>query len=128
MQKMNSNHRRHKLAVAVLAAAATFAAPLASADRGGHRGNNFQWVGTFDVMAGNGSGVAEIIDVTRNNRQLVYTDAEKQQIGFVDIRFPWKPRGQGVVDVGGEPTSLVIKDPYVLVGVNTSATFTEPSG
>ncbi|MAT94884.1 MAG: alkaline phosphatase [Halioglobus sp.] len=129
MDNCKPKHRRYRLRAAVLAATAVLAAPLASAGWGGHnRDNNFHWIGSFDVMAGNGSGVAEIIDVTRNNRQLVYTDAEKQQIGFVDIRFPWKPRGQGVVDVGGEPTSLVIKDPYVLVGVNTSASFTEPSG
>jgi hypothetical protein len=35
----------------------------------------FRPVGTFDVIEGNGSSVAEIIDATVNAKQLVYTDA-----------------------------------------------------
>ncbi len=88
----------------------------------------FRWVGTFDVMEGNGSAVAEIVDVTRNGKQLIYTDAGNEEIGFVDIRRPHFPVGQGTMAVGGEPTSLVILDPLVLVGVNTSESFTDPSG
>nr|WP_320016083.1 esterase-like activity of phytase family protein [uncultured Desulfobacter sp.] len=88
----------------------------------------FQHVGTFDVMTGNGSGVAEIVDVTRNGKQLVYTDSENGAIGFVNISDPANPAGQGTVTVGGEPTSLVILDPLVLVGVNTSESYTNPSG
>ena len=59
----------------------------------------FAPIGTFDVIAGNGSGVAEIVDVTRNNKELVYTDGDNEQIGFVDIRRPRAP--VGTVDVGG---------------------------
>jgi len=88
----------------------------------------FAPIGTFDVIAGNGSGVAEIVDVTQNNKELIYTDGDNGQIGFVDIRRPRAPVGTGTVDVGGEPTSLVILDPLVLVGVNTSTSFTQPSG
>ncbi|WP_319576702.1 esterase-like activity of phytase family protein [uncultured Desulfobacter sp.] len=88
----------------------------------------FQHVGTFDVMAGNGSGVAEIVDVTGNGKQLVYTDSENGAIGFVDISDPANPAGQGSVDVGGEPTSLVVRGPLVLVGVNTSESYDNPSG
>ncbi|XOV82862.1 MAG: esterase-like activity of phytase family protein [bacterium] len=88
----------------------------------------FAPIGTFDVIAGNGSGVAEIVDVSRNNKQLVYTDSDNAQIGFVDIRRPRSPAGMGTVDVGGEPTSLVVLDPLILVGVNTSTSFTQPSG
>ena len=80
----------------------------------------FHPIGTFDVMDGNGSGVAEIVDVTINGKQLVYTDSPNEAIGFVDISDPANPVGQGTVDVGGEPTSLVILVPLVLVGVNTS--------
>lgn len=88
----------------------------------------FKHQSTFDVMAGNGSAVAEISDVSEDGKQLVYTDAEKRQIGFVDIAFPTKPKGLGTLEMGGEPTSLVIRGPHVLVGVNTSASFTQPSG
>jgi len=120
------------LAVAgALAAAIGGALPgaaLAKTVQGGDRNGLFRTVGTFDVIAGNDSEVAEIIDVTVNGKQLVYTDAGKGQIGFVDISDPANPKGQGTVDVGGEPTSLVVLDPLVLVGVNTSESFTKPSG
>ena len=88
----------------------------------------FSTVGTFDVMAGNDSEVAEILDVTINGKQLVYTDAGKGEIGFVDISDPAHPVGQGTVDVGGDPTCLIVLDPLVLVGVNTSPDFVNPSG
>lgn len=88
----------------------------------------FVHVATFDVMAGNGSAVAEIVDVSKNGKQAIYTDADNNQIGFVDIAKPRHPRGQGVVDLPGEPTSLVIAGPYVLVAVNTSTDFDTPSG
>lgn len=88
----------------------------------------FKHVGTFDVMAGNNSSVAEIVDVTTNGKQLIYTDGDNGAIGFVNIRNPAKPFGQGVVNVGGEPTSLVILDPLVIVGVNTSVDYNNPSG
>ncbi len=88
----------------------------------------FTHLATFDVIDGNGSGVAEIVDVSGNGKQLVYTDGDNNQIGFVDISKASAPVGTGVVDVGGEPTSLVIKKNLVLVAVNTSPSFTEPSG
>lgn len=88
----------------------------------------FRQLGTFDVIAGNGSAVAEIVDFSIDERQVVYTDAPSEQIGFVDISRPGSPVGQGTLDVGGEPTSLVVLEPWVLVAVNTSPSFTEPSG
>ena len=88
----------------------------------------FQHVGTFDVIAGNGSVVSEIVDVTRNGKQLVYTDAVDNSIGFVNISDPANPVGQGKVSLPGEPTSLVIRGILVLVGVNTSPDFVNPSG
>lgn len=98
--------------------------------KGPHWGSadSFRHVGTFDVMAGNGSAVAEIVDATRNGKQLVYTDSENGAVGFVDISNPANPNGLGTVDVGGEPTSLVIAGPLVLVCVNTSPNFVNPSG
>ncbi len=102
----------------------------ALAEGNGHKyqDQRFRWVGTFDVIDGNGSAVAEIVDVTKNGKQLIYTDADNEQIGFVDIRRPRYPVGQGAMDLPGEPTSLAIIDPLVLVAVNTSESFLEPSG
>lgn len=88
----------------------------------------FRNVATFDVMAENGSAVAEIVDATQDGKQLIYTDSPNEEIGFVDIRNANDPKGQGVLAMGGEPTSLVILDSLVLVAVNTSSSFTSPSG
>jgi hypothetical protein len=115
------------LAFTLLLAATPQAAP-AQTVQGGDPGGLFWPIGTFDVIAGNGSGVAEIVDVTINGKQLVYTDSDNGAIGFVDISDPANPVGQGTVEVGGEPTSLVVLDPLVLVGVNTSPDFVNPSG
>lgn len=89
---------------------------------------SFHHVATFDVIDGNGSGVAEIIDATADGNTLVYTDADNEAIGFVDISVPSNPIGTGTVSVGGEPTSLVVRGDTVLVAVNTSTSFVEPSG
>ncbi|WP_372795728.1 hypothetical protein, partial [Pontiella sp.] len=52
---------------------------------GRHRNTDklFQHVSTFDVMAGNGSAVAEIVDASKDGTQLVYTDSDNEAIGFV---------------------------------------------
>jgi hypothetical protein len=92
------------------------------------RGESFNHIATLDVMAANGSAVAEIVDTTKDGKTLVYTDAPSSQIGFVDIADAENPVGTGVVDLPGEPTSLVIKGRYVVVGVNTSPSFVAPSG
>ncbi|MEA3548753.1 MAG: esterase-like activity of phytase family protein [Thermodesulfobacteriota bacterium] len=92
------------------------------------KGKSFKSIATFDVMAENGSAVAEIIDVSGNGKQLVYTDSENEAIGFVSIKNPAVPTGEGTVSVGGEPTSLVVLKRFVLVGVNTSLSIDQPSG
>ena len=69
-----------------------FSVPFDGLSRqGGDPSGLFQHVGTFDVMAGNGSVVAEIVDVTINGKQLVYTDSPGKAIGFVDISDPASP-------------------------------------
>lgn len=120
-------HLTQSLLVTALAAALPAVAAARTVQTGDPSGL-FWTVGTFDVIAGNGSEVAEIMDVTINGKQIVYTDAGKGEIGFVDISDPAHPVGQGTVDVGGDPTSLVVLDPLVLVGVNTSESFANPSG
>jgi len=102
-----------------------------------HKSGAFRHIGTFDVMDGNGSEVAEIIDFSKNGKQIVYTDAGDHpdvdgSVGFVDISDPSNPVGDGKVFVDGSPTSLVVKGPWVLVVVDTSfnglADDEDPSG
>lgn len=100
----------------------------AGGDKDDDRSPLFVPIATFDVIAGNGSAVAEIIDVSKNGKQAIYTDADNNQIGFLDISRPRHPVGTGVLDLPGEPTSLAIAGRYVLVAINTSADFDNPSG
>ena len=83
---------------------------------------------------GSAETVAEISAVSDDGRTLVYTDALGKRIGFLDISDPSKPRGDGSLsleelgDADDQPTSVSIVGKYVLVVVDTSASFTEPSG
>ncbi|MEJ2407139.1 MAG: esterase-like activity of phytase family protein [Candidatus Thiodiazotropha sp.] len=122
---------RGKFPFKTLALSAAILATTASNPAHAHGGYNaavFNKLSTFDVMAENGSGVAEITDVSPNGKQLVYTDAKNGEIGFIDISNPSDPQGEGTVNVGGEPTSLIINGQWVLVGVNTSANYSAPTG
>ncbi|WP_370614218.1 esterase-like activity of phytase family protein [Mumia qirimensis] len=86
-----------------------------------------------DVPTGSET-VAEISDVSADGKTLVYTDALGKRIGFVDISDPSDPRPDGTLSLaqlGGvddQPTSVAVVGPYVLVVVDTSASFTDPSG
>ncbi|GAA3762710.1 esterase-like activity of phytase family protein [Plantactinospora mayteni] len=78
--------------------------------------------------------VAEISTVSADGRTLIYTDALARRIGFLDIGDAGRPRGLGTLsltelgDAEDEPTSVAVVDGYVLVVVNTSASYTDPSG
>ncbi|WP_046506476.1 esterase-like activity of phytase family protein [Streptomyces odonnellii] len=78
--------------------------------------------------------VAEISATSEDGRTLVYTDAAARRIGFLDISDPNRPKGLGTLsltelgDAEDEPTSVAVVGKYVLVVVNTSASYTEPSG
>jgi DNA-binding beta-propeller fold protein YncE len=78
--------------------------------------------------------VAEISAVSEDGRTVVSTDAAARRIGFVDISDPSAPKGLGTLsltELGSEhdePTSVAVVGGYVLVVVDTSASFTEPSG
>jgi hypothetical protein len=129
------------LAVAVSAASAV-AGPSSEAahgrghddDRGhdgrghGHWRTAFAPIASFDVMAGNGSAVAEIVDVSENGRTLVYTDAGNGEVGLVDIGDPGQPAGLGTIDVGGSPTSVAVRGRHALVAVDTTTDLDTPTG
>ena len=71
---------------------------------------------------------AEIVAASGDGMTLVYSDSPNRAIGFVDIADPAAPAPLGALVFDGEPTSVAILDATVFVGVNTSPSFTEPSG
>ncbi len=72
---------------------------------------------------------AEIIAASADGNTLVYSDSPHGGIGFIDITDARAPKAGGTVAFeGGEPTSVATSGGNVLVGVNTSKSFTEPSG
>ena len=64
---------------------------------------------------------SEIITVSQDGNTLVYSDSPAGGIGMVDITDPKAPKAGGFIDLSGEPTSVAIAGPDVLVGVNTSS-------
>ncbi|MXG90330.1 esterase-like activity of phytase family protein [Nocardioides flavescens] len=101
----------------------------------------FDRVATYPVFQNLPTGVAptsqtvaEISAVTADGRTMIYTDAAGKRIGFLDLSDPAAPRGTGSVDLtqlgdaSDEPTSVAVVGDYVLVVVDTSASFTNPSG
>lgn len=122
------------IVAAALAGAATADGNEAAGDRGQRTG--FAHVGTFDVPDNLRPGEdaatvtsAEIVTATRNGTVLVYTDSPAGRLGFVDISNPSAPTGAGVLELEGEPTSTVaLGRDHVLVALNTSESYVEPSG
>ncbi|WP_369370308.1 esterase-like activity of phytase family protein [Promicromonospora sp. Populi] len=78
--------------------------------------------------------LAEISAVTDDGKTLVHTDAAARRIGFVDISDPDAPQGLGTLSLAelgsehDEPTSVAVVGDYVLVVVDSSPSFTAPSG
>lgn len=71
---------------------------------------------------------AEIIAATDDGMTLVYTDSPGGSIGFIDITDPANPTAAGAFMPEGEPTSVAVIGNYALAGVNTSESYTDPSG
>ena len=99
------------------------------------RAKSFQRVGTFANYRNNPSAasetVSEIIAATADGRTLVYTDGVMGEIGFIDITNPSQPQpgGKFAFEAGHEPTSVdVLGNTLALVAVNSSESFTNPSG
>ena len=96
---------------------------------------NFNRVSTFVVCSQIGSScvsndetAAEIAAASMDGMTVIYTDSPKGQIGFVDITDPTNPKPLGKVAAGGEPTSVAVLGNYAVVGVDTSTSFTAPTG
>lgn len=72
---------------------------------------------------------AEIIAASGDGMTLIYTDSPLGVVGLIDITDPAAPRPLGNVAMdGGEPTSVAVLGDTAFVGVNTSESYTAPSG
>ncbi|WP_425074290.1 esterase-like activity of phytase family protein [Sagittula sp. S175] len=71
---------------------------------------------------------AEIIAASADGMTLVYTDSPLGVVGRIDITDPKAPKALGNTDVGGEPTSVTVLGNTAYVAVNTSESYTQPSG
>ncbi|MFM2389799.1 MAG: hypothetical protein RLZZ437_1354 [Pseudomonadota bacterium] len=71
---------------------------------------------------------AEIISASPDGMTLIYTDSPLGVVGLIDITDPAAPKPLGNIDVSGEPTTAQIIGATAFVGVNTSESFTAPSG
>src|SRR6056297_2269063 len=92
---------------------------------------NFNRIASFMVADNNPDAEetsAEIIAATADGMTLVYTDSPGGSIGFIDITDPANPVAAGLFMPDGEPTSVAVIGGYALAGVNTSETYTAPSG
>ena len=96
---------------------------------------NFNRIASFPVVMNMAEGEdrnressPEIIDATADGMTLVYTDSPLGAIGRIDIANPSDPRPLGNIELGGEPTSVVVIGQTAFVGVNTSESYTAPSG
>ena len=71
---------------------------------------------------------AEIISASDDGMTLVYTDSPLGVVGLVDITDPRAPKALGTIAMGGEPTTAHFAGDKIVVGVNTSESYTNPSG
>ena len=126
-----------RAAVALTLGLAAATLSLADGSSGNDRagGRNFNRIATIANYLNNAPGqfadstVSEILAATKDGMTLVYTDSPLEQVGFVDISDPTSPVPTGTVAVGGEPTSVdVFGNEFVLVAVNTSESYVNPSG
>jgi len=71
---------------------------------------------------------AEIMTATADGMELIYSDSPLKAIGLIDITDPKAPKPLGNIAMDGEPTTTVVLGEMAFVGVNTSESFTAPSG
>ncbi|ETX27769.1 esterase-like activity of phytase family protein [Roseivivax isoporae] len=113
------------------------ASALALAAGTGHADTQkvFNRIASFPTVANMAEGEdtarvssAEIIAASADGMTLVYTDSPLGVLGRVDITDPEAPRPLGNVALDGEPTAVSIAGGTALVAVNTSESYTAPSG
>jgi hypothetical protein len=71
---------------------------------------------------------AEIIAASGDGMTLIYTDSPLGVVGMIDITDLANPKPLGNLSVNGEPTAVSVIGNTAFIGVNTSESFTNPSG
>ncbi len=71
---------------------------------------------------------AEIITASKDGQTVIYTDSPLEGLGFINIKDANNPKAAGFVALGGEPTSVSVTKNHAIAGVNTSKSYTAPSG
>ncbi|MEM8957781.1 MAG: esterase-like activity of phytase family protein [Pseudomonadota bacterium] len=96
---------------------------------------NFNRIAAFPVVTNMAEGEdtsretsPEIIAATADGMTLVYTDSPLEALGRVDISDPANPAPLGNIALPGEPTSVAVIGKTAYVAINTSESYTEPSG
>ena len=93
---------------------------------------NFNRISSFATFTNNqdasAESSAEIISASGDGMTLVYSDSPLGVIGLIDITDPTAPVAKGNIDVGGEPTAVSVLGNIAMTGVNTSESYTAPSG
>lgn len=121
--------KNSRLLAAGTALSALFAAAPAHADMVFNRIASFPVYTNLPADADPASETSsEIIYVTEDGMTLVYSDSPFGGIGMIDISDPANPVPGGYVKLDGEPTSLVVQAGHAFVGLNTSESYTNPSG
>jgi hypothetical protein len=100
-----------------------------------HDAMNFNRISSFATPLNMAAGEdtaressAEIIAASADGMTLIYTDSPLGVVGRIDITDPKAPKALGNVDVAGEPTSVTVIGNTAFVAVNTSESYTAPSG
>ena len=92
---------------------------------------SFNRIASFPVAL-NSDGAAEtsseIITASGDGMTLIYSDSPLGVIGFIDITDPSKPAPLGTLDMAGEPTAVSAFGNSVIAAINTSESYTAPSG
>jgi hypothetical protein len=126
---------RYAVALACASLASTAVASDDSWGKHSETSRQFERIATFVVCENTSCDrdeveltAAEIVAASEDGRTLIYTDSPNRSLGFVDIRQPSRPRALGALALDGEPTSVAVRGPWALVGINTSQSFTNPTG
>jgi hypothetical protein len=127
---------RISISLGLLLSLATFASAEPQNSKLGQA--NFRRISTFPVVLNTCAGqpasclntqsVSEIVAASEDGQMLLYTDSAGKKLGFVDIANAAQPAPAGFLSLPGEPTSVAVVGPYALVVVDTSTSFTNPSG
>ncbi len=71
---------------------------------------------------------SEIIAASEDGSWLVYSDSPAGGIGFIGLADDGSTTANGFLTLDGEPTAVSVIGDYVFAGVNTSESYTAPSG